>query len=190
MKLVVGLGNPGKQYERTRHNIGWSVLAKLAKQQQADPPRSKFEGEVSECRLGNERSLLLAPHTFMNLSGRSVGAAVDFFKLKNEDILVVCDDFHLPLGTLRLRPRGTHGGQKGLADIIGRLGTDEFARLRVGIGPVPDRWNPADFVLGKFANKESEEVEYQVVRACDAIVVWATEGITQAMNQYNGSPPS
>lgn len=187
MKLIVGLGNPGGKYEGTRHNIGFDVVEHLAQRHRAEPGKSKFEGQLQECLIGSERSLLLRPHTFMNLSGRSVRQAVDFYKIELEDVLLVCDDFHLDLGVMRLRARGTDGGQKGLANTIQQLGTDQFARLRAGIGPVPDRWNAADFVLGKFASAEQKLLTNEIIRLGDAVDAWATEGITAAMNKFNGS---
>ncbi len=186
MKLIVGLGNPGGKYEGTRHNIGFEVVEHLAQRHQADASRKKFDGELQECLIGSERILLLRPHTFMNLSGRSVRQAADFYKIEIEDVLLVCDDFHLDLGVLRLRARGSDGGQKGLADTIQQLGTNELARLRVGIGPVPDRWNAADFVLGKFAKTEQKLLATELIRICDAVDTWANQGITAAMNGFNG----
>lgn len=186
MKLIVGLGNPGGKYDGTRHNIGFDVVESLAQRHAADAAKKKFEGELQECLIGSERTLLLRPHTFMNLSGRSVRQAVDFYKIEIEDLLLVCDDFHLDLGVLRMRVRGSDGGQKGLADTIRQLGTDEFARLRVGIGPVPDRWNAADFVLGKFSKTEQKLLESEIIRISDAVDAWVQEGTTAAMNKYNG----
>ena len=188
MRLVVGLGNPGRKYYQTRHNIGFEVLAELAQRVAATPPRSRFDGETCEATVGQEKLLLLTPHTFMNLSGRSVRQAVDFYKLPSENLLVVCDDFHLPAGELRMRARGSDGGQKGLADISRQLGTTDVPRLRIGIGPVPDRWDAADFVLSKFERKEREIIELQIPRAAQAIEAWVTAGIDAAMNQYNGRP--
>ena len=186
MKLVVGLGNPGKKYEGTRHNVGFEVLERLTSECAAGPPRQKFDGDLWECSLGEVKSLLLAPRTFMNLSGGSVRKAIDFYQIATEDVLVVCDDFNLPLGQLRIRSSGTDGGQKGLADIIRNLGTTEVPRLRVGIGPVPDRWDPADFVLGKFTTDERKVIEVEAARAADAVSVWASEGVQTAANRYNG----
>jgi PTH1 family peptidyl-tRNA hydrolase len=186
MKLVVGLGNPGKKYENTRHNVGFELIRSLSERHAADAGKLTFEGFLQECRIGNEKTLLLTPHTFMNLSGRAIRQAVDFFKLPLEDLLVVCDDFNLPLGTLRMRPSGSDGGQKGLADTIVQLKTDQFARLRMGIGPVPDRWAPADFVLGKFSRKEREEVDELIFRAMGAVEEWVAAGVAQAMSRYNG----
>ena len=188
MKLVVGLGNPGKKYENTRHNVGFEIIRSLAERHAATGSKNKFEGELQECLIEGERVLLLMPHTFMNLSGRSSRQALDFYKIPTEDFLLVCDDFHLPLGKMRLRARGTDGGQKGLADTIRQLGTDEFARLRFGIGPVPESWDPADFVLGKFGKGQQELLTSELIRACDAVDTWVGKGITQAMNQFNATP--
>ncbi len=188
MKLVVGLGNPGKKYDSTRHNIGFDVIRSLAERHQAGTGKSKFDGLLQECSILGEPTLLLMPLTFMNLSGRSVQQVVDFYKLGLDDLLLVCDDFNLDLGTLRMRSSGSAGGQKGLADTIQQLASDEFPRLRVGIGPVPDRWNAADFVLSKIAGEEREIAKQQVERASDAVETWIRSGIDQAMNQYNRSP--
>ena len=187
MNLVVGLGNPGRKYEATRHNIGFEVIRGLAARHDADQGVGKFDGLLRRCQIRGEQVLLLIPLTFMNLSGRCVRQAIDFYKLDIANLLLVCDDFNLPLGALRLKPAGSAGGQKGLADTIERLASDQFARLRIGIGPVPERWNPADFVLGKFAASEKELVEQQVSRACDAVEAWIGDGIDQAMNRYNGT---
>jgi PTH1 family peptidyl-tRNA hydrolase len=188
MKLVVGLGNPGTQYEGTRHNVGFQVIERLVRETGASAPRAKFDGNVWECMLGSEKSLLLAPQTFMNRSGGSVRKAIDFYQIPGEDLLVVCDDFNLPLGQLRIRAAGSDGGQNGLADVIRTMGPD-FPRLRIGIGPVPPRWNPADFVLGKFTADERTEVDLQVARAADAVRMWTAEGVTPTANKYNVKTP-
>jgi peptidyl-tRNA hydrolase, PTH1 family len=185
MKLIVGLGNVGRKYENTRHNVGFRVLDELARRWSADSPRDKFDGGLSEAVGNGERVLLLWPHTLMNRSGQSVSQAVDFFKLSLADLLVICDDFNLPLGKLRLRREGSAGGQKGLADIASRLGTEEFSRLRLGIGPVPDRWDAADFVLGRFEVNEQELIDEAIAGAADAAQCWAKDGIAVAMNDYN-----
>lgn len=185
MKLVVGLGNPGRRYEGTRHNVGWMVLAELARKHGTSPPKTKFHGEVVEAELGGQKALLLSPTTFMNLSGTSVQEAVGFYKLPHEDLLILCDDLNLPVGKLRFRARGSAGGQKGLDDIIARLGTDEFARLRVGIGAAPAGRDWASYVLAKFLPDELTEIEITVGLAADAVVAWAREGVAFCMNQYN-----
>lgn len=186
MKLVVGLGNPGQKYEGTRHNVGFDLIDRLVQETGASAPRSKFDGEVWECLLEGERSLLLKPLTFMNKSGGSVRKATDFYQIPANDVVIVCDDFNIPLGQLRLRTSGSDGGQNGLADIIRSLGTQEVPRLRIGIGPVPERWNPADFVLGKFSPDERVEVALQVARSADAVRMWAKQGMLPAMNKFNG----
>lgn len=185
MKLVIGLGNPGRKYEGTRHNIGFDVVTRLAEQGGGGRPKASFQAEVLDVVVGGERLVLVWPQTFMNRSGSSVVAARDFYKLKNEELLVICDDFALPCGKLRLRERGSSGGQKGLEDTIRVLGGDVFPRLRVGIGPVPDHWDPADFVLGKFAASEKKTIEDVIARAAEAVFVWSRDGIARCMNQYN-----
>ncbi|NUQ63392.1 MAG: aminoacyl-tRNA hydrolase [Pirellulales bacterium] len=185
MKLVVGLGNPGRRYDGTRHNIGYAVLAELARRFGSGRPRSKFQGEVIEAELAGEKALLLTPTTYMNLSGASVQAARDFYRVPLEDVLVICDDLNLPLAKLRIRAGGSAGGQKGLADIIHRFGNEQFPRLRIGIGSPPEGWDATDYVLGRFTNDEIGEIEKAVVRAADAAVVWARQGIQKCMNQYN-----
>jgi PTH1 family peptidyl-tRNA hydrolase len=186
MKLIVGLGNPGQQYEGTRHNVGFQVIERLVRETGAPAPRAKFDGDVWESVLEGQKSLLLEPRTFMNRSGGSVRKAIDFYQIPPEDVLVVCDDFNLPLGQLRMRSSGSDGGQNGLADVIRCLGTQDVPRLRIGIGPVPDRWNPADFVLGKFNAAERPEIDLQVARAADAVRMWIAEGVTPTANRYNG----
>ena len=186
MKLIVGLGNPGKKYEKTRHNVGFNVLDLVATRNAADSPKEKFEGRTMDVTIGGERGLLLWPHTLMNLSGRSVGAAVAFYQIELGDLLVVSDDFNLPLGKLRFRSQGSAGGQNGLEDIINRLGSNEFSRLRIGIGPVPDNWNSADFVLGRFGPSDRTMIDEAIDRAAEAVECWATEGIAVGMNRFNG----
>ncbi len=186
MKLIVGLGNPGRRYQATRHNIGFDVLDEVARRQGSPTRRSQFQAEVSAVALNGHKVVLLWPQTFMNLAGNSVGRITEYYGLERTELLVVCDDFHLPLGKIRIRAQGSAGGQKGLADIIRRLGTEQFARLRVGIGPVPDGWDPADFVLGRFQRQEGAEVEQIVGRAADAVQDWTGPGTAYCMNRYNG----
>lgn len=199
MKMVVGLGNPGRKYEGTRHNIGFAVVREVARRHSTGTSKNNFQAETIEAawsgknpvtgatekQAEKQKVLLLLPQTFMNLSGNSVGAARDFYKLNIEDLLVVCDDFNIPLAKLRFRAGGSSGGQKGLADVIRRLGTEEVPRLRIGVGPVPANWDPVDFVLGKFTGDESSEIAIAIQRAADAVVDWATEGLAVCMNRYN-----
>jgi peptidyl-tRNA hydrolase, PTH1 family len=185
MKLIVGLGNLGRKYDGTRHNVGFEVLHRLAERFGDGSAKDKFDGRLMEGRMGDERVLLLWPHTFMNRSGESVGPAIEFYKLEPADLLVVCDDFNLPLGKLRFRREGSAGGQNGLADVIRRLGTEGFSRLRLGVGPVPENWDAADFVLGKFAKAEKDTIDETIARAADGAECWVTQGIAASMNQYN-----
>ena len=185
MKLIVGLGNPGRRYEGTRHNVGFAVLAELARRSASGPAKAKFHGEVVEAALEGQRALLLSPLTYMNKSGISVQEAKSFYKTPDQDLLVLCDDLNLPVARLRFRAEGSSGGQKGLEDIIRRLGTEDFPRLRIGIGPPPDGWDWADYVLSKFTKQEIPEIEGAVRKAADAVAVWAREGVEVCMNQYN-----
>jgi len=191
MKLIVGLGNSGRKYEGTRHNVGFVVLDELQKRWQIPNLRPQFQADVGESVRNGEKVLLVWPRTMMNLSGGSVLAARDFYKVPHDCIAVICDDFALPLGKLRIRPKGSAGGQKGLADILRRLGTDEIPRLRIGVGPLPPGWNAADFVLGKFQKTEHTEIAIAVQRAADAMTHWATTGdLSNTMNQFNTDLPA
>ena len=185
MKLIVGLGNIGRKYENTRHNVGFNVLDLVSQRNGGGSSREKFDGRTQEVTIGSEKVLLLWPHTLMNLSGRSVGAAVAFYQLPLGDLLVICDDFNLPLGKLRIRKQGSAGGQNGLNDIINRLGTQEFGRLRIGIGPVPEAWDAADFVLSRFGPSDRAIIEGAIDRAAEAVECWVVEGIEESMNRFN-----
>ncbi|MFM9195523.1 MAG: aminoacyl-tRNA hydrolase [Planctomycetia bacterium] len=185
MKLLVGLGNPGRGYEGTRHNVGFDVLEILARRAGSPVRRPRFQGETVQATLRGCPALLLWPLTWMNLSGTSVLAARDFYKSDDADILVICDDFQLPTDTIRLKPGGSGGGQNGLADVLSRLGGTAIPRLRVGIGPMPAGWKSADFVLGKFAKSERSAIDCLLERAADAAEEWLALGIQAAMNRYN-----
>jgi peptidyl-tRNA hydrolase, PTH1 family len=184
MKVIVGLGNPGPKYAGTRHNVGFEVVDYLAAGPGCSPFREKFEAFVAELKEGDETVLLVKPLTFMNLSGRAVRAVLDFYKLPVEQLLVVCDDFNLPLGKLRIRTKGSHGGQNGLRSIQEQLGTDVYARLRIGVGePGHDA---VDHVLSKFKPGERKAVEEAVATAAQAALVWLRQGAETAMNRFNG----
>ena len=198
MKLVVGLGNPGKEYAGTRHNIGWEVVDHLAARlgfvgSPSDfdrTARTKFEalavdGTAPGSVGGGEKLLLLKPTTYMNLSGRSVQAAMAFYQLGPADVMVVLDDLALPAGKIRLRPGGSDGGHNGLKDIQRALGTTQYPRLRLGIDPPPQFVPGRDYVLGKFSEAQREPMRQAIARACDAIVTWVDEGIERAMNRSN-----
>ena len=183
MKIVVGLGNPGKKYEATRHNVGYMVIDGLALGPGVSSFQSRFEAQVAEMREGDDKVLLVKPETFMNLSGRSVRQTLDFYQVATADLLVVCDDINLPLGKLRFRARGTHGGHNGLRDIQQHLGTTEYSRLRIGVD-APDE-DAVDHVLGKFKPSEKPAIEDALQLAVQAAALWVEQGIQKCMNQYN-----
>jgi PTH1 family peptidyl-tRNA hydrolase len=185
IKLVVGLGNPGSKYHGTRHNIGFELVDRLGRGGSDPVFQRKFDGLLGEVEIDFRRVLLLKPETFMNLSGRCVGQAVRFFKLPVTDLLVVCDDLSLPLGKLRLRPGGSDGGQKGLRDITAHLATDQYPRLRIGIGENHDS-DASEFVLTRFRLSERPLIDDALILASQAVAVWVTQGIDAAMNRFNG----
>ena len=202
MRLVVGLGNPGKEYAGTRHNIGFEVVDHLAARlgftgsasefdRQA---RSKFDGLALDGAVylpggGGGKVLLLKPATYMNLSGRSVQAAMAFYQLAPADVLVVLDDLALPAGKIRLRPGGSDGGHNGLKDIQRALGTSQYPRLRLGIDAPPQFVPGRDYVLGRFSEAQREPVRQSIARACDAIVTWVDKGLERAMSAFNADDP-
>lgn len=165
--------------------MGFDLIAELARRHAAGPAREKFQAEVAEATIAGEKVLLVSPLTFMNLSGSAVQPARDFYKVENNDVLVVCDDFALPVGKIRLRAQGSAGGQKGLDDILRRLGTDAVPRLRIGIGPVPPGWDTVHFVLGRFTAEETPQIAEAIKRSADAVAGWVSEGIVKTMTQYN-----
>lgn len=182
--LVAGLGNPGREYERTRHNAGWMVLDELARRH-GGSWRSKFSGSLAEMRLGDLRLALLKPETYMNDSGRSVGAAVRFFKVEPEQVLVVHDDVDLEAGRLQARAGGGLAGHNGLRSLAQHLGSQDFLRLRIGVGR-PGRGDPrsvADWVLSPFAPEE--DAGALIARAADAVETIAQDGLEAAQQRYN-----
>ncbi len=183
--LVVGLGNPGSKYRETRHNIGFECLDELRRRLGSPTPTTKFEGQWVRGKWNDRDVILLWPLTYMNASGRSVAQAVGFYKIPIDQVLVVCDDMSLPLGKLRVRKRGTSGGQKGLDDILKSLGTQEVPRLRLGIDQAPPHWDVADYVLSKFQKDERDIIEQAKTRAVDAIEHWLKSGVESCMNEYN-----
>lgn len=185
MKLVVGLGNPGSQYSGTRHNIGFDVIVELARRWQSAKPQLKFQAEIQEAATSSGKVLLVAPMTFMNRSGESIQQIARFYKVAPEDVAVVCDDMNLPLGRLRWRANGSSGGQKGLADILLRLGTDKVPRLRLGVGRPPGQMDAAAWVLARFRSEERPEAELMTKLAADAVECWVSEGIVGTMNKFN-----
>lgn len=190
-KLIVGLGNPGPEYARGRHNAGFQVLDVLAERHDIGFDRYQKRarlgiGQVTPAGASPQRVLLAKPMTYMNVSGESVGALAGFYRVAPADVLVVFDDLDLPVGRIRLRPSGGSGGQKGIQSIIKALGTDEFPRLRVGIGRPPGQMDPAAYVLQPFTPAQEKEMSFARLRAADAIEAWLSLGIDAAMNQFNG----
>ena len=196
MKLIVGLGNPGREYAGTRHNIGFEVIDRLAERFGWAGPgefdrvaRSKFEGLACDGPVnlpgGSEKAMLLKPMTFMNVSGRAVQTAVAFYQLATADIMIVLDDLALACGRIRLRADGSSGGHNGLKDIERALGTSSYPRLRVGIDPPPPRVPGRDYVLGRFSDQQRPLIDQAVERAAAAVETWVDQGIATAMNQFN-----
>ena len=185
--LVVGLGNPGEKYEWTRHNMGFLVIDELADRLDIPVKRLKFRALTNTAVLGGQSVLLMKPTTYMNLSGESVGQAARFYKLPPERVLVISDDVALPQGKLRVRRSGSAGGHNGLKNIISHLGSDQFPRVKVGVGqkPHPDA-DMVNWVLGTFTGPDRKAMEETISRAADAVTVLLQHGIDQAMSSYNG----
>lgn len=184
MKLVVGLGNPGKKYDGTRHNVGFAVIDLLAAAPGIGGFQERFDADIAEWREDADKILLMKPLTFMNLSGQAVRQVIDFYQIDPADLLVICDDMALPLGKLRFRARGTHGGHNGLRDIQQHLGSTEYSRLRIGVD-VPDQKDAVDHVLGKFKPSEKPAIADALSLAVQAVAMWVKDGIEKCMNQYN-----
>lgn len=185
--LVVGLGNPGLQYARTRHNAGFLVVEELARRFKSGwDLEKKFNARLAKGQVGSQRVLLMQPQTFMNLSGEAVSAAMNFYRLPLGRVLVVVDDADLPLGELRLRPKGSSGGHHGLESIEQHAGSRDYARLKVGIGRKDGRREITGHVLGKFSTEEAPLMELAVSRAADQAECWVADGIEKAMNRFNG----
>jgi PTH1 family peptidyl-tRNA hydrolase len=185
VSLVVGLGNPGREYADTRHNIGFQIISQLAEKHGLKFARMQNDALVTTGRIGNTRVVLAKPQTWMNDSGRAVGPLVKFYKVELARLLVVYDDLDRPAGSLRLRSEGSHGGHNGMKSIIARLGSLEFPRLRVGIGRPPGRMDPAAYVLQLFSRDEEAFMDMARARAVEAIECFLAEGIMAAMNKFN-----
>ena len=184
--LIVGLGNPGEKYENTRHNVGFQVVDELAERQNAPVQKLKFKALTNLLTISGEKVLVMKPVTYMNLSGEAVRPAADFYKIPPERILVISDDTALDPGKLRIRQKGSAGGHNGLKNIIQHLGTDQFPRVRVGVGqkPHPD-YDLAHWVLGKFQGEDKKVMDEAVKRAADAVECILKEGADRAMNRFN-----
>jgi peptidyl-tRNA hydrolase, PTH1 family len=185
LKLLVGLGNPGEGYERTRHNVGFLVADRLARQLGARVSAAKFAAELAEGRAGTERVWIMKPQTYMNHSGEAVGPALRFWKLGLDDLVVIHDDLELDPFRIQLKVGGGHGGHNGLKSVNAHVGGPDYARVRVGVGRPPPRMDPADYVLGKFAKGEEAELEECLERATEAARLAIELGAAKAMNQVN-----
>ena len=191
MKLIVGLGNPGPKYTGTRHNAGFMVISRLAKEWNVTAKlETKLQAMVGEGRLDGEKVILAEPVTYMNLSGESVAKLLNWYKLTPADLIVVYDEIAIPLGTIRVRPDGSAAGHNGIKSIIQHTGTQAWDRVRVGVGPLPPNWKMADFVLSKFAPGERDALEQALVVAAEATVCVARHGAEKAMAAYNGLKPA
>lgn len=184
MHLIVGLGNPGSEYAKTRHNAGFMVLDRLANRHGITGVKSRFNAGVLDGQVAGHRCILAQPMTYMNRSGTTVSEAVNFYKLELKDLLVVVDEAALPVGTIRLRASGSAGGHNGLRDIEEKLGTEDYPRLRIGVES-PTRASRKDFVLGRFTEEQLAELDPALERACDAIESWLKHGIGKTMSLFN-----
>lgn len=184
MFLIVGLGNPGKEYEKTRHNIGFEAIDYIANKYNIDVNRAKFKGVCGEGFIGSEKVILLKPTTYMNLSGESIREVVNFYKLSEEDIVVLYDDISLEVGRMRIREKGSAGGHNGIKSIIANLGCDVFPRIKIGVGQ--PKGNLVSHVLGRFAKEEEELLESVIEASAEAIKVIMADSTKDAMNKFNG----
>lgn len=192
LKLVVGLGNPGKRYAKTRHNIGFQIVDRLVARWNITNERGAFGGKMFETRLDlpdgqTQKVILLKPHTFMNCSGQAVKGLTSFYQAKASDVMIVLDDMAIQLGTIRARAKGSAGGHNGLKDIMLHLGTQDIPRLRVGIGAAPQFMDTKDFVLSRFAEDEHDTVEDGINQAADAVADWVANDIVYVMDNYNNN---
>ncbi|WP_407272204.1 aminoacyl-tRNA hydrolase [Radiobacillus sp. PE A8.2] len=185
MKCIIGLGNPGRKFENTRHNVGFMVIEEFAKRNDWKLSKKKFNGNFAMEQLDGEKIILLEPQTYMNLSGESIRPLMDFYNIAIEDIVVIYDDLDLPPGKIRLRQKGGHGGHNGIRSTIDHLGTKEFKRIRIGIGRPSTPMPVPDYVLGTFSGEEKTAAMESVQKAADACETWFKKPFEEVMNEYN-----
>jgi len=185
MRIIVGLGNPGEKYRATRHNIGWDTITRISDNYGIPLNQMKHKAICGTGFIEGEKVILAQPVTYMNLSGESVRELVDFYKVSPEDIIIIYDDIDLDVGQLRIRKKGSAGGHNGIKSIISHLGTDEFPRIRIGVGAKPKDWDLADYVLSRFKDEEEAVIRQALKDASDACRLIITSGIDAAMNKYN-----
>lgn len=188
--LIIGLGNPGREYKDNRHNIGFMLIDRLAVKLNARGMKLQSKAIVTSALYEESKIILAKPQTYMNLSGQSVQGLLHFYKVPTENLIIAHDDLDLPFGTIRIRPGGGPGGQKGMASTIELLGTKDFPRLRLGIGRPPGRMDPKDYVLQDFSKDEQKILADILERAAEAALTFVTAGLNKAMNQFNGSVES
>jgi PTH1 family peptidyl-tRNA hydrolase len=189
IRLIAGLGNPGLEYKGTRHNVGFEVVDRLAEKLKVELNKEKFSAAFGQIEFEDEKLILVKPLSFMNNSGQVIAAVVNFYRLAPGQVLVITDDMALEPGMIRLREAGSAGGHNGLADIIEKLGTDKFGRLRIGVG---SRGQAAgsDYVLSRPLESEREQIDKAIAEAADAVILWMTEGVEAAMNEFNRRLPT
>jgi len=186
MKCIVGLGNPGRKYKDTRHNVGFMVIEELRKRHKWKLNQSKFNGKYAMEMLKAEKVILLQPQTYMNLSGEAIRPLMNYFNIDLDDLIVIYDDLDLPTGKIRLRQKGGHGGHNGIRSTIDQLGTKEFKRIRIGVGRPADQMPTVNYVLGKFPKEEEDNVNSSIQHAADACEAWLTKPFSEVMNEFNG----
>lgn len=185
MRIIVGLGNPTEKYQATRHNIGWDAITRISDDYRIPLNQKKHKAICGMGYIEGEKVILVQPVTYMNLSGESVRELVDFYKVSAEDIIIIYDDIDLDVGQLRIRKKGSAGGHNGIKSIISNLGTDEFPRIRIGVGEKPKDWDLADYVLSRFKDEEEAAIRQALKDASDACRIIITSGMDAAMNKYN-----
>ena len=187
MKAIIGLGNPGMKYAGTRHNIGFDAVTAIADKYNLSINNKKFKGVYADGHIAGEKVLLVQQQTFMNLSGECVREVADFYKLNPDEIIIICDDINLDVGRLRIRKKVSAGGHNGLKNIIAHLGTEEFPRIRVGVGEKTEGWDLADYVLARFDKDSEPVIREALANVVGAVETWISEGIDAAMNRFNVS---
>ncbi len=184
--LLIGLGNPGREYANTRHNFGFMLIDRISVRLNARGMKVQSKAIVLDARYEERKLILAKPQTYMNLSGQSVQGLVHFYKIPLPNVMILSDDLDLPFGTIRIRPSGGPGGQRGLSSILEKLGTKEVQRMRLGIGRPPGRMDPADYVLQQFSKDETQLLSETLDRAADAVLEFVQNGLNSAMNKFNG----
>lgn len=185
MKIIVGLGNPGREYEKTKHNVGFMFVNALAKKLAVTTWQEKFNAQVAQAVIAGQKVLLMKPLTFMNSSGEAVGPAMHWYKLRPEDIIVIHDDMDIPVGTIRIRAKGSSGGHNGIKSIIANIGSNTFAHVRIGIGRPLPHWKVNDHVLAPFSEEGQEAVDKAIASLIPAVECIVTDSVDKAMNKYN-----